>query len=68
MPAFFAALTAKVLEWLTGLIASAISKWNAMRKATEKIEADSQKILDQTEKAQTKEERDNAAKEDIRSF
>lgn len=68
MTAFFAAIAEKILAWVVGLIADAIAKWNRMREAKNAIEEKNQQVLDQTIKAETKEERDNAAKEVLRDL
>lgn len=65
---FLAALAQKVLEWLVGLAVSAINRWNLLRKKENEAEKANQEILDKTTKAETKEERDEAAEETIRRF
>ena len=46
----------------------AIQKWMELKAAKEEIEKKNAQILDLTQKAQTKEERDHAAEETIRDL
>jgi phosphate/sulfate permease len=57
-----------IITWVIGWISMAVQKWMAMKEAKEAIEKKNAEILEVTEKAQTKEERDNAAKEVIRDI
>ncbi len=68
MSAFLAAFVEKILEWAVRLIAAAVSRWQAMKRTKEEIEKKNQEVLDVTEKAETKEERDHAADEITRNF
>jgi hypothetical protein len=51
-----------IITWLMKWISSAIEKWRVMHDAEKKIEEKNDQILKSTESAQTKEERDDAAK------
>lgn len=68
MTSFLAAIATKILAWVFGILAAAIKRWNDMREAKNKIEEANQQVLDQTKKAETKEERDRAAEEIIRNL
>jgi hypothetical protein len=57
-----------IITWVIGWISMAIQKWLAMKEAKAEIEKKNAQILELTEKAQTKEERDNAAKEVLRDI
>lgn len=57
-----------LLEWILGKVAAWVSKWNAMRERRKAIEEKNQKILESTEKAQTKEERNEAAEEVLKDI
>lgn len=65
---FLAALAEKILEWMVGLAVKAIARWQAMQNAKAEIEKKNQQVLENTENAQTKEERDRAAEEITRTF
>jgi hypothetical protein len=54
-----------ILEWVWGKTSRAIRGWLARREAEKKIREENASAREQTEKAQTKEERDRAAQNTI---
>jgi hypothetical protein len=65
-------ITIPILNWVYSKLAALavvifqkFAEWEARREAKAKIEAKNQAILEKTEKAVTKEQRDNAARDVI---
>lgn len=65
MTGFLAALVEKLIAWVVGMIVSAIERWSSLRKKEDAAQKANQQVLDETLNAQTKEERDAAAKDTI---
>lgn len=61
-------LAVVALNWAYGKISSLLTRALEKKRVQEEIRAKNKQIREQTESAQTKEERDAAAENDIRNF